>query len=462
MTHDVEKPARMRISHVDGYRELMAAKGEVENKNVFALHGMAFMQGERIRFVTAMSIGTYLDIVRDPADTVAKRNSAIDAIEEKANRPTDDAHRKRIAGYIKEELGQRKPAELGGFTLNFGLEVSNDADNDCQLYILGDHDFVTAPALLVIHNPEPSFRMHVTDGAHRTRSLIGIMADKNVKPDVRANILDNGVPVTFVFEPNMAQAHQDFADAALAKPIKDSIRVGFDIRNDVNSKTVAMIKASDLLRERVSMTAASVNVAARSKQGILFNSPAVTMFIRELKLRGNGIDPQIVADLWDTLPKYFPVFRPLGNENNTNAVRIGKLEADLVTNNRLHYRTFCGGTLLLKAAFCGLMARVVLEAKARGIKPEAILSGMAKLNWYIFNDATATAAYETLQSKGQGLTPEALATFNPMMSPVVVRAETRFKMSTTGETLDQLWDNICQEMWHEPSRIDQPAAEAAE
>lgn len=449
----VNYPPRLKRTFVNDVGALLQAKGAASDTAI-VLIGMVFMQGSRLRFVTAMPIDTYLKIVRDPALTVAQVNANVEQMDRKVNRPTDGPHRKAISNYIKSELGHGERAELGGFTINYGLETHSEALNDIEAVIVGyEGGFTSAQAILIIQNPEPEFRMHVTDGAHRTRALFGIAADKNVSPEEKGNVLSNGVPVTIVFEGDIKQAHQDFADASLAKPIKDSVRAHFDNRTKRNKLTVQVVRASDLLRLRTSMTAASVNISARSNKGMLYNVQALAMFSGHMLNFAESFDARTAGYLWDTLPQYFEVFQAQDGETDPKKYGKQKLKADIMDDGRNVHRTRMGGTFVLRAAFATLIARAIFEAEARGIQPQAIFAKMGAMNWHFFNSDEDLARYEELQKVAKGNNDEANALFNPLIKPLISRMDTRFRVSTTLEQLDHVWANVCDEIWGEPSRI---------
>ena len=92
---------------------------------------------------------------------------------------------------------------------------------------------------------ETSF--YVTDGQHRLRAIEGVLEqDRELGRD--------GIAVMIVVEKDIAQIHQDFADAAQTKAIPASLLAVYNTREPVNKALYAIVENSKLLNGRIDET----------------------------------------------------------------------------------------------------------------------------------------------------------------------------------------------------------------
>jgi hypothetical protein len=113
------------------------------------------------------------------------------------------------------------------FMLNFGINWGESLPKGRLTLLVNDSEALVWPA---VFEPPAGMKLPATDGAHRSVSLQEMVDGNAVGID---ELLGNAVGVTIVMEAHKDFAHQDFADCAKARPISDSIRGAFDVRDMV-------------------------------------------------------------------------------------------------------------------------------------------------------------------------------------------------------------------------------------
>jgi DNA sulfur modification protein DndB len=157
-----------------------------------------------------------------------------------------------------------------------------------RVHAQGTNAPVTAGYLVV----DDSTLFFVTDGQHRIAAISGHNEGK--RPvfgviDENEDFRNHGMAVQIVYEPDIAQIHQDFADAAQTKSIPASLLAAYNMREPVN-RALAEIVDSTFLKERVDET--SKSLPKLSQNMFLLNQ--VRGLVKELLLGDYAMaDPQL-------------------------------------------------------------------------------------------------------------------------------------------------------------------------
>src|SRR4029077_13921104 len=161
-------------------------------------------------------------------------------------------------------------------------------------------------------------RLSVADGAHRTNSARELLDSMKNQEAIQA-LLSNAVGVSVVMEASKDQAHQDFADCAKAKPISDSVRGTFDVRDIVGRFTRDLVQTNDFLKVNVDATSPSVNLSSNSVRvwsmsavrGYILNAiPGYDNMTDEAKKAALS-DLEPLSDYIDALAESVPILRDI-------------------------------------------------------------------------------------------------------------------------------------------------------
>jgi DNA sulfur modification protein DndB len=202
---------------------------------------IVFKQGGRLNISTAFPLSFVAQHVKpEPARKGGDPRSA-------TNRPLMPDHVKSIYNYLKEN---RSRYILPPVTLN--------VRHIPQVHVTKTNAAVRSGYLIVPH--ESMF--YVTDGMHRVAALAGHDAGKRRTPGILEEYQDelqgDGLAVVIVVEENMAQVHQDFADAAHSKPIPASLLAAYNMREPVNQVLHEVVERS-LFQGRVDETSKTLS-----------------------------------------------------------------------------------------------------------------------------------------------------------------------------------------------------------
>ena len=172
------------------------------------------------------------------------------------NRPIIPEHVNTIQRYLK---ANRDRYILPPLTLN--------VKDMPQLYIEKSNQSVRLGFLSI--GDETSF--YITDGQHRLKAIEEVLEqDRELGRD--------GISVMIVVESDIAQIHQDFADAAQTKAIPASLLAVYNTREPVNKALYAIVQNSKLLNGRIDETSKTLSKNSSS----LFLLNQVRQFIKEL------------------------------------------------------------------------------------------------------------------------------------------------------------------------------------
>jgi len=237
---DFQPPPNLRVKQVKDVQELLLeiSKRSLLGYSGIALFGNAFLQGGRLQFTSALPISQLMDIayvhqaMKPSAEDAAR--GTVGHLASHANRPRIAAHSNRLRHYLLETACVGEPFFLPSFTLNFGAYVDRDLDAEAELIVVafasGGGSAVCFPAILFLPS---QIRLPVTDGGHRVGQLDDLLAGK-LPGEQKEALRRNSVDIKIVFEGDLAQAHQDFADAGKAQPIAKSVIATYDLRDERN------------------------------------------------------------------------------------------------------------------------------------------------------------------------------------------------------------------------------------
>ena len=194
--------------------------------------------------------------------------------------------------------------------------------------------------------------LYVTDGQHRLEAL-------RQASESRPEVLDDAVGVTIIEEDDMDKIHQDFFDAAQAKPLAQALLVEYDGREPTNWLAKEVITRSAIFQGRIerigSVGKNSLMLFTNNqvKQGVL------QLVVGDWSLYGHTMQKQAAQavtpakDLWlSRLIAFFEEFTTANVQWNEVANR--PLQSGVITNIpelRSNYLHFTGAGMLV---LCGV------------------------------------------------------------------------------------------------------------
>ena len=193
-------------------------------------------------------------------------------------------------------------------------------------------------------------------------------------------LLSNGVGVTFVFESSADVQHQDFTDLAQAKPVSESVKATWNLRNIVVKATRALVLGNEFLSKYVDATSPSVNLSSNSAliwsmsavRGSLINAYCARIedfdkLDKDEKSKLIESAPVEIGQFITELVARIPVFQQLKDGSATPAV----------------FRKQLGGCVLMRGAGFGILMRAYRYAKENGIKLTDMADRLAAVDWFL-------------------------------------------------------------------------------
>lgn len=236
-----------------------AASREVAATGAQMLPAIMFRQGERTMLTTAFLIAMAKN--RLQASHAQKRGS-VEEVRAATNRPLMDDHVNSVKNYLKANVG--KKYVLPPLTLN--------ARQPLSIY-LADFGSTMQSVWLVI---PPSVKLEITDGGHRKAAIDQALEELS---DEQADILRNdAVAVMITIESDLAQIHQDFADASKTKALPKSQLAAYDRRNPANGIVLDLIDDCRIFSGRVDSTSKTLSKLSNK----LFLTNQVRQMVKEL------------------------------------------------------------------------------------------------------------------------------------------------------------------------------------
>lgn len=367
---NVDLPEGLDVEITTDSTKFMTRKATL-NKSNTVLFGSAFRQGNRIQFTTSMTLRDYLALAEEKR---AEKGQTVEQLRLMPNRPKIESHQKDIKKYLLETACAGEKFIFPNFMLNFGAGWSEEAPKGKLTLLVTDEETLVWPA---IFEPPSNARLKVADGAHRTNSARELL-DALKEAEAADALLNNAVGVSIVMEANPDQAHQDFADCAKAKPISDSVRGTFDVRDIVGRFTRNLVLHNDFLKVNVDATSPSVNLSSNSVRvwsmsavrGYILNSVPKydSMTDEEKKLALNDIEP--FSDYIDALVENLPILRDIA----AGVAKPGEI------------RKQRGGCVLLRGAGWGLLMHARAQALANGMAPELMAERLGEVDWFVLKE----------------------------------------------------------------------------
>jgi hypothetical protein len=413
----------------------------VLNKQSNYWFGSAMKQGNRLQFLTTMPMNDYLNIV---AIDQAKRGSSVKELTQHPNRPNVPNQRVAIKNYLKETAFVGDKWVFPNFMLNYGIGWTEEMPKAELILLITDNETLAWPAILI---PPTGVRMPASDGAHRSGSLEDLVKARGDGIDV---LLSNGVGCTFVFEASSDMQHQDFTDLAKAKPVTESVKATWDLRNIVVKAARGLVLGNQFLHQFVDATSPSVNLSSNSV--LIWSMSAVRgSLINAFCARIEDFDklpqadktklmesaPVEVGKFFDELVARVPIFQQLVNGSSTPAV----------------FRKQMGGCVLMRGAGFGILMRAFRYAKVNAISLADMAEYLAKVDWFLLPFDWTDALAATVTSPYDFLRDNAKPAWFKMVA--VNAGSNTWRLKGTNENLDAAF----QVLMAPPA---QPQAEAAE
>ena len=317
--------------HFSTFQEMFtAAAATAATSYGLSVPGVVYQQGGRRFISTGLPVKVLLSIGR--AESADRKGDPA----KMRNRPLDQGHVREIAQYLSSEEKYLVPPII----LNSSRRL--------QIFAF-DSGAETQVCVVVLPHGE---NLYVTDGQHRLEAL-------RQASESRPEVLDDAVGVTIIEEDSMDKIHQDFFDAAQAKPLAQALLVEYDGREPANWLAKEVIAHAAIFDGRIERIG---NVGKNSlmlftnnqiKQGVL------QLVVGDWSLYGDAMQKQAAEaitpakDLWcRRVIDFFEEFTSANPQWNEVANR--PLESGVITNIpelRSSYVHFTGAGVLV---LCGV------------------------------------------------------------------------------------------------------------
>jgi DNA-sulfur modification-associated len=368
----------------------------VLNKQSNYWFGSAMKQGNRLQFLTTMPMNDYLSIV---GIDQAPRGSSVKELTKHPNRPNVPNQRTAIKGYLKETAFVGDKWIFPNFMLNYGVGWTEESPKAELILLVTDNETLAWPAIFI---PPTGARLPASDGAHRSGSLDDLVKARGEGIDV---LLANGVGCTFVFEASSDMQHQDFTDLAKSKPVTESVKATWDLRNIVVKAARGLVLGNTFLHQYVDATSPSVNLSSNSTliwsmsavRGSLINAFCARIedfdkLTQPEKTKLLADAPVSIGAFFDELVARVPIFQQLMNGSSTPAV----------------FRKQLGGCVLMRGAGFGILMRAFRYATTNSISLADMADYLAKVDWFLlpfdWTDqlaSTVTSPYDFLRDNAK-------------------------------------------------------------
>jgi len=264
MLNVATKPQSVTIRKFPTMEEAQrAASDETAATGAQMLPAIMFRQGERTMLTTAFLISFVRN--RLQANHAEKRGS-VEQVRAATNRPVMEDHVTSVKNYIKTNVG--KKYILPPLTLNSRQPLSIYQAN---------FDSTLQQVILVI---PPSVKLEITDGGHRKRAIDEALDELS---DELADVLrGDAVSVMITVESDLAQIHQDFADASKTKALPKSQLAAYDRRNPANGIVLDIIDHCPLFTGRIDSTSKTLPKLSNK----LFLTNQIRQMVKELLVGG--------------------------------------------------------------------------------------------------------------------------------------------------------------------------------
>ena len=323
--------------------------------------GILYEQGGRRFISTGLPVRMLLSLAR--RDSAAKKGDPTEA----RNRPLDASHVREIVQYLsKEEVYLVPPIIL-------------NASQELQVFAYRS-PAATQPCVFVL---PPDEYLYVTDGQHRLEALRQAIGDR---PDLEGD----AVGVTIIEETSVDKGHQDFFDAAQARPLAKALLVEYDGREPVNALSKEVATGATIFRGRIE------RIGSVGKNSLmLFTNNQVKQAVLQLvvgdwSLYGGALQRQTeeaiapAAQLWrGKILAFFEEFTRANPQWGEVAQR--PLESGMTTDipglREKHLHFTGGGLLVLCGAAHGILSLDSQQDDELSSEQKRLIQSLAALDW---------------------------------------------------------------------------------
>ena len=179
----------------------------------------------------------------------SKKGSAAAKALTTRNRPVAVEHVRTIAAYLRRAIEKNENYLIPALTLNSTGSVE-------VMVPEGEYTPTTGYAVF----PDEA-SVHITDGQHRYLAISQIADELRGTPE-GDKFMRSGVPFMMTIEGDLSQTHQDFADAARAKPLPSSLLAVFDTRQPANRALMEIGERVHLLKGRIDATSSTLSTSS--------------------------------------------------------------------------------------------------------------------------------------------------------------------------------------------------------
>ena len=218
-----------------------------------------FRQGARWMLTTAFLIP---QIKNRLIGNHAERRGSVEQVRSATNRPVMDDHVKSVKSYIRNNVGGKYI--LPPLTLN--------ARQPLSIYKVDYGSTVLVVNVVIPGN----VKLEITDGGHRKKAIDEVFDD--LPSELQDHFSGDAVAVMITIEDDMAQIHQDFADASKTKPLPKSQLAAYDRRHPANGIVLDLIDSCKLFEGRVDSTSKTLSKNSNK----LFLTNQVRQMVKEL------------------------------------------------------------------------------------------------------------------------------------------------------------------------------------
>lgn len=424
MLKDVHIPRELRVNTFPRWDVVMA---EVMTRTMDSacrvLRGMAFLQGSRLQFSTAMPLQTMLEVSKVDR---SKKGDDIREVVEHANRPLM-THAKQLRSYLLDTACRGEKFVLPAFSFNYGVNTHEDAPSAELLLLASPEDAIVWPAILIV---PAGIRLSITDGGHRGTVAEGVLNDPSIPTEQKDAFRRNAFPVTIIFEDSVSDSHQDFADCGKARPIPKSLVAAYDVRDERNRRCRDLVEKVPFLTFYVDATASLVNLSSKSRK--IWSLSAVRMFVAYVM--NENSDPSMVdgaEQFFIELVRYLPQLQALDRNRSEHDP----------ANTTGALRDALGGDIALRGVGMSIFARAFLFCKESGVSFAEMARLLGDLNWHVLD-----CERDELPEAGPLYVASVREHLNPLWAPVILIAEDRYRVSSQGESVDEVWEKVRAEL----------------
>lgn len=353
-------PASLDIQVTSDSNEFLDLKVQLNN-SAPQLFGTAYRQGNRLHFVSGMAMRDYVKLVKIDQAAAA---STLGEVREHTNRPKEASHGRDIGKYLADTACEGLPFIFPAFILNYGLNWTDDMPKGRLIIFAGPgSETLVWPA---IFQPPPTGGLPVTDGGHRTDEV-----DKKFR-NGPGRLGENAISVVFVFEEDIDQYHQDFADCAKAKAMAKSLTGSWD-RRDANRRFgISLVERNAHLRKLIDATSNSVNLSTNSIRAwsmSALHASVAGLYASEPTNELGFPDSTRLSGFIDQAFTHIPILKAL-----TDGAKPAGFRSP--TPDR-------GGCVLLRGVGLAVLTQAYQYATKTGMAMETMAQKMGELDWYV-------------------------------------------------------------------------------